>query len=50
MKRFIYNIAIAAGVVLGMSSCEGFLDKVPTDSVVAESAMVTMADAKVAAK
>ena len=49
MKRFIYNIAIAAGVVLGMSSCEGFLDKVPTDSVVAESAMVTMADAKVAA-
>ena len=31
-----------------MSSCEGFLDKVPTDSVVAENAMVTMADAKVA--
>ena len=49
MKRFIYNIAIAAGVVLGMSSCEGFLDRVPTESVVAENAMVTMADAKVAA-
>lgn len=49
MKKFIYNIAIAAGVLVGMSSCEGFLDKVPTDSVVAESAMVTMADAQVAA-
>ncbi len=49
MKRFIYNIAIAAGVLLGASSCEGFLDKVPTNSVVAESAMVTMDDAKVAA-
>ena len=49
MKRFIYNIAIAAGVLLGASSCEGVLDKVPTDSVVAESAMVTMDDAQVAA-
>lgn len=49
MKKFIYNIAIAAGIVTGLASCDGFLDKVPTDSVVAESAMVTMADAKVAA-
>ena len=49
MKKLIVNIAIAAGVLVGMSSCEGFLDKVPTDSVVAESAMVTMDDAKVAA-
>ena len=49
MKRFIYNIAIAAGVIMGATSCEGFLDKVPTDTVVAESAMVTMDDAKVAA-
>lgn len=49
MKKFIYNIAIAAGVLVGMSSCEGFLDKVPTDVVVAESAMVTMDDARVAA-
>lgn len=49
MKRFIYNIAIAAGALLGLSSCDGFLDKVPTDSVVGENAMVTMADAKVAA-
>ena len=49
MKKFITNIAIAAGLLLGVSSCDGFLDKVPTDSVVAESAMVTMDDAKVAA-
>ena len=49
MRKLIANIAIAAGVLVGMSSCEGFLDKVPTDSVVAESAMVTMADAQVAA-
>ena len=49
MRKLIVNIAIAAGVLVGMSSCEGFLDKVPTDSVVAESAMVTMADARVAA-
>ena len=49
MKKFIINIAIAAGVLFGASSCEGFLDRVPTESVVAESAMVTMDDAKVAA-
>lgn len=49
MKKYILNIAVAAGALLGLSSCDGFLDKVPTDSVVAESAMVTMADAKVAA-
>lgn len=48
MKKFILNIAIAAGIVTGLASCDGFLDRVPTDSVVAESAMVTMADAKVA--
>lgn len=48
MRKLIANIAIAAGVLVGMSSCEDFLDKVPTDSVVAESAMVTMDDAKVA--
>ena len=49
MKKLIANIAIAAGVIVGMSSCEDFLDKVPTDSVVATSAMVTMDDARVAA-
>ena len=49
MKKFIFNIAIAAGLVTGLASCEGFLDRVPTEYVVAESAMVTLADAKVAA-
>lgn len=49
MKKFICNIAIAAGVLLGVSSCDGFLDKLPTDSVVAGSAMKTLADAKVVA-
>ena len=49
MKKFIFNIAIAAGLVTGFASCEDFLDRVPTESVVAESAMVTIADAKVAA-
>ncbi|MBO5700687.1 MAG: RagB/SusD family nutrient uptake outer membrane protein [Bacteroidales bacterium] len=48
MKKLILNLAIAAGLVTGLASCEGFLDKVPTDSVVSESAMVTMDDAKVA--
>lgn len=49
MKRFIYSVVIAAGFLLGASSCDGFLDKLPTDSVVAESAMATLADAKVVA-
>ncbi len=49
MKRFILNIAIALGVLFGASACDGFLDKLPTDSVVAESAMATLADAKVVA-
>lgn len=49
MKRFILNIAIALGILFGASACDGFLDKLPTDSVVAESAMATLADAKVVA-
>lgn len=49
MKRFILNIAIALGVLFGASSCDCFLDKLPSDSVVAESAMATLADAKVVA-
>ena len=49
MKRFIYNTAIALGVLVGASSCDGFLDRIPTDSVVSESAMATLADAKVVA-
>ena len=47
MKRFIYNTAVALGVMLGAASCDGFLDRIPTDSVVSESAMATLADAKV---
>jgi SusD family. len=39
---------IAAAMVLGLSACEGFLDTVPTDSVVDKNAMVTLPDAKVA--
>ena len=49
MKRFIYNTAVALGVMLGAASCDGFLDRIPTDSVVSESAMATLADAEVVA-
>ena len=49
MKRFIYNTAVALGVLVGATSCDGFLDRIPTDSVVSESAMATLADAKVVA-
>lgn len=48
MRKFVYNIAIAAGILLGVSSCDGFLDKMPTDSVVSEIAMATIDDAKIA--
>lgn len=48
MKKIFKNIAIAAVAVLGLSSCEGFLDTVPTDSVVDKNAMVTLPDAQVA--
>ena len=34
---------------MGASSCDGFLDRIPTDSVVSESAMATLADAEVVA-
>lgn len=40
--------AIAAVLVLGLSGCKGFLDRVPTDSVAASLAMVTIDDANVA--
>ena len=49
MKKFIYNTAVALGVLVGATSCDGFLDRIPTDSVVSESAMATLADAKVVA-
>ena len=35
--------------MLGAASCDGFLDRIPTDSVVSESAMATLADAEVVA-
>ncbi|HPH53132.1 MAG: RagB/SusD family nutrient uptake outer membrane protein [Bacteroidales bacterium] len=47
MKKFIFSIVIAAGMVFGLSSCEGFLDRMPTDSVVSETAMATLYDAGV---
>lgn len=45
MKHYLYSIIIAVGVLLSLSSCKGFLDTVPTDSVVAETAMTTLYDA-----
>lgn len=45
MKHFILNILIVVGLIAGVSSCKGFLDTVPTDSVVAETAMATLYDA-----
>jgi len=45
MKKYILNILIVAGVLAGASSCKGFLDTVPTDSVVAKTAMATLYDA-----
>ena len=47
MKRILYTLLIAAGVISGLSSCKGFLDNQPTDEVVAESALKTIDDAKV---
>lgn len=49
MKKFIYNITIALGVLMGASACDGFLDKLPTEDVAADKAMLTLADAKVVA-
>ena len=48
MKLYIRHIAIAAVLLLGLTACEGFLDTVPTSSVVDKNAMVTLADAGVA--
>ncbi len=49
IMKYIYKILIAISLVLGLSSCEGFLDKEPTNQVVASSALVTIIDAGVAA-
>ena len=48
MKRHIKYLVMTAVLVLGLTACQGFLDTVPTDSVVDKNAMVTLADAGVA--
>lgn len=47
MKKYILHILIVAGIIAGTSSCKGFLDTTPTDSVVAETAMSNLFDAGV---
>ena len=47
--KTIYTILVISGISLGMVSCEGFLDKYPTDAVAASKALVTIYDAGVAA-
>lgn len=48
MKKILFTLLIGAGLLSGLSSCKGFLDNEPTDAVVAESALKTLDDAKVA--
>lgn len=48
MKRFIYSLIFTATMLIGLSSCKGFLDILPTDSVVDKNAMATLDDAGVA--
>lgn len=48
MKRYILNMLLLPGVIFLLTSCEGFLDTRPTNSVVAETAMKTLYDANVA--
>ena len=48
MKRYIQHLAFAAVLLVGLTSCEGFLDTVPTNAVVDKNAMVTLADAGIA--
>ncbi|MBR4438899.1 MAG: RagB/SusD family nutrient uptake outer membrane protein [Bacteroidales bacterium] len=47
MKK-IFSILLVAVLTISLSSCKGFLDKEPTDSVVAENALATLEDAGVA--
>lgn len=48
MKHLIKNIVMAVAVTACIASCKGFLDTVPTDSVVDKNAMKTIDDARVA--
>ena len=47
MKK-ILSIILVAVLAISLSNCKGFLDKEPTDSVVAENALATLEDAGVA--
>ncbi len=47
MKK-ILSIILVAVLAISFTSCKGFLDKEPTDSVVAENALATLEDAGVA--
>jgi len=47
MKK-ILSIILVAVLSISLSSCDGFLDKTPTDAVVAENALATLEDAGVA--
>ena len=46
--RKIFNNVLLLAVLSVIVSCKGFLDRLPTDSVPAEKALVTMEDAAVA--
>ena len=48
MKNSVKHIAVLAVLLISLTACEGFLDTVPTSSVVDKNAMVTLADAGVA--
>ncbi|MBO7561999.1 MAG: RagB/SusD family nutrient uptake outer membrane protein [Bacteroidales bacterium] len=47
MKK-ILSILLVAVLAISLSNCKGFLDKEPTDAVVAENALATLEDAGVA--
>ncbi|MBQ6310169.1 MAG: RagB/SusD family nutrient uptake outer membrane protein [Bacteroidales bacterium] len=47
MKK-ILSIILVAVLTISLTNCKGFLDKTPTDSVVAENALATIEDAGVA--
>ncbi|MBR4802398.1 MAG: RagB/SusD family nutrient uptake outer membrane protein [Bacteroidales bacterium] len=47
MKKLL-SIILVAVLAISLSNCKGFLDKEPTDAVVAENALATLEDAGVA--
>ena len=48
IMRKIFNNVLLLAVLSVIVSCKGFLDRLPTDAVPAEKALVTMEDAAVA--